>query len=548
MADKDQRIQVIVRKRPLNSKERQRGESDILIQRSPNTLIVKEEKVKVDLTRYIEEHYFTFDGVYNEDVNNEQLYRATVQPIVQAAFQGAKVTCFAYGQTGSGKTYTMMGEASTPGLYLQAANDLFYYRDQYYPKIQLTVAFYEIYCGKLHDLLNDRHILHVREDAKQNVNIVGLQYKPVDGVETLMNIISYGMAARTTGQTGANDDSSRSHGVLEISLREGRAVKGKVTFIDLAGSERGADVSNSDAKTRFDGAEINKSLLALKECIRALDQDKKHTPFRGSKLTLVLKDSFVGNCRTVMIANVSPGINSCEHTLNSLRYADRVKELKKGGGSGSKGQDQLANALMLPRQNNNVVRYIKQEEEEQEDTPYLKMATKNTTNEYERPILKQNTNIKQSMLKNTPNKTSYISPKNQIPQRAAHDYEEIENMDIEELTAGHENLIGVILAEEERLINTHRKMIDDMVDAIKVQMALLGEVDKPGSDVELYVGELDKILAMKEDMIRGFRSQLKNFNGHLRMEEAMAKAFSSRRAPIDVFDLGSHDDDLLQDI
>lgn len=57
---------------------------------------------------------------------------------------------------------------------------------------------------------------------------------------------------------------------------------------------------------RIDGAEINKSLLALKECIRALDQNKVHTPFRGSKLTLVLKDSFTGNCRTVMIGNISP--------------------------------------------------------------------------------------------------------------------------------------------------------------------------------------------------------------------------------------------------
>lgn len=79
----------------------------------------------------------------------------------------------------------------------------------------------------------------------------------------------------------------------------------------------------------MDGAEINKSLLALKECIRALDQDKSHTPFRGSKLTMVLKDSFVGNCKTVMIGCISPSFSCCEHTLNTLRYADRVKELKK---------------------------------------------------------------------------------------------------------------------------------------------------------------------------------------------------------------------------
>ena len=126
-----------------------------------------------------------------------------------------------------------------------------------------------------------------------------------------------------------------------------------MSFIDLAGSERGAVVSDTNKQTRMDGAEINKSLLALKECIRALDQDKKHTPFRGSKLTLVLKDSFTGNCKTVMIGNISPALTSCEHTLNTLRYADRVKELKKPSGDegGQKSQsDLLARQLMLPRQ------------------------------------------------------------------------------------------------------------------------------------------------------------------------------------------------------
>jgi kinesin family member 2/24 len=98
----------------------------------------------------------------------------------------------------------------------------------------------------------------------------------------------------------------------------------------LAGSERGADTNKNEKKTQKDGAEINKSLLALKECIRALDQGKSHTPFRGSKLTQVLKDSFVGYSKTTMIANVSPAANCCEHALNTLRYADRVKDLKSG--------------------------------------------------------------------------------------------------------------------------------------------------------------------------------------------------------------------------
>lgn len=105
----------------------------------------------------------------------------------------------------------------------------------------------------------------------------------------------------------------------------------------------------------MDGAEINKSLLALKECIRALDLDKKHTPFRGSKLTQVLKDSFTGSSKTTMIANVSPATSCCEHTLNTLRYADRVKELRK---ELSVGRPVVTKEreLMLARQQKNVIK------------------------------------------------------------------------------------------------------------------------------------------------------------------------------------------------
>lgn len=133
-----------------------------------------------------------------------------------------------------------------------------------------------------------------------------------------------------------------------------------MSFIDLAGSERGADTIDQNRQTRLDGAEINKSLLALKECIRALDLEKKHTPFRGSKLTQVLKDSFTGNSKTTMIANVSPAASCCEHTLNTLRYGDRVKELKKDqqsqNSAGGPRQTQQERELMLARQNRNVTK------------------------------------------------------------------------------------------------------------------------------------------------------------------------------------------------
>ncbi|CAN6681067.1 unnamed protein product [Malus baccata var. baccata] len=111
---------------------------------------------------------------------------------------------------------------------------------------------------------------------------------------------------------------------------------GKLSFIDLAGSEHSADTTDSYKQTRMEGAEINKSLLDLKECIRALDSDQGHIPFRGSKLTEVLRDSFVGDSCTVMISCISPGSGSCEQTLNTLRYADRciVEYGKKKRGSG----------------------------------------------------------------------------------------------------------------------------------------------------------------------------------------------------------------------
>lgn len=289
------------------------------------------------------------------------MYRELVQPVIASAFSRAKVTCFAYGQTGSGKTFTMMGDMkqNIPGLYLLAAKDIFgIVETSDFSYLAVGVSFYEIYCGKAFDLLNEREPCFIRVDAKENVNIVGLTEKIIPNTDALMTLINFGLSVRITGTTGMNDDSSRSHAILQISLRnkENGKMHGKVSFIDLAGSERGADVKDTQKQTRLDGAEINKSLLALKECIRALDLEKKHLPFRGSKLTLVLKDSFVGNCKTVMIGNISPALASSEHTLNTLRYADRVKELKKqhsGPGKERDKKDELARQLMLPRMNKN---------------------------------------------------------------------------------------------------------------------------------------------------------------------------------------------------
>ena len=136
----------------------------------------------------------------------------------------------------------MMGpsDGPIPGLYLLAAFDVIELLNQY-EDLELYLSFYEIYCGKLYDLLNKREEVICREDAKQKVNIVGLTEKPVIQVEDIMQIIGTGLQNRTSGTTGANADSSRSHAILQMQLKHNGKVFGKMSFIDLAGSERGAD-------------------------------------------------------------------------------------------------------------------------------------------------------------------------------------------------------------------------------------------------------------------------------------------------------------------
>ncbi|XP_066938004.1 kinesin-like protein KIF2A isoform X9 [Macrobrachium rosenbergii] len=347
----EHQITVAVRKRPLNKKELNRREIDVITIPKRNTLYVHEPRTKVDLTKYLENQNFRFDYAFDESCNNELVYKYTARPLVQTIFEGGMATCFAYGQTGSGKTHTMGGDFQgksqdcAKGVYAMVAKDVFVYEKS--PKyrslnLQISASFFEIYGGKVFDLLNDKAKLRVLEDGKNVVQVVGLQERVCESVDDVLKLISLGSQVRTSGQTAANNQSSRSHAVFQIILRNReKALKlhGKFSLIDLAGNERGADTSSANRQTRMEGAEINKSLLALKECIRALGRKGAHLPFRASKLTQVLRDSFIGDkSKTCMIAMISPGMSCCEHTLNTLRYADRVKELGVSDESSQEGK------------------------------------------------------------------------------------------------------------------------------------------------------------------------------------------------------------------
>jgi len=339
---KESRIKVVVRKRPLNEKEIQSSEYDLIeVHPGGESLTIAEPKTRVDLSKFVYNHEFTFDAVFDCDASNVDIYSECCRPLIHKVFQGSKATCFAYGQTGSGKSWTMLGQGNVQlGLYVQAAKDIFSVLEleSSYSHLCVMVSYFEIYGDKLYDLLQRRKELQCREDRKQKVNIIGLTIKHCATEEDLLSIIYEGNQIRATGATGANRQSSRSHAVLSIELRVRGPEKthGRFSFIDLAGSERGVDTMHNTKQTRREGAEINKSLLALKECIRALDMRHAHKPFRQSMLTRVLKDSFIGNAYTLMIANVSPSSGCSEDTLNSLRYADRVKELSRGSNSSKK--------------------------------------------------------------------------------------------------------------------------------------------------------------------------------------------------------------------
>lgn len=231
---------------------------------------------------------------------------------------------------------------------------------------------------------------------------------------------------------------------------------------------------------RIDGAEINKSLLALKECIRALDQEKKHTPFRGSKLTLVLRDSFMGNCKTLMIANISPGLSCSEHTLNTLRYADRVKELRKEKGLNNEKDDEFSNMLMMPRQHSKTVKYLVDKK------AYSQFTLGNGNTRHINNLISNNSNAISSF-SNQEHRQKSLQPSNftQLPsfyEGEAKQASGIENEtyvsrfrnlqintddEIQKLSHEHEQVINDILQEEEEFIALHKEHIDDSVDFVK---------------------------------------------------------------------------------
>ena len=345
----DLKINVVVRKRPVNDREVAEKDYDSVTCSNP-LVVVHACKLKVDgISKYLDNTNFEFDHAFAEDASNETVFSNTAKPLIDFAISGGRATCFAYGQTGSGKTYTMVG------IQELAAKEVFKrVKSSAHKKKAISVyfSFFELYGGRCIDLAEDqKKVCRVQEDGRGNVHVEGLCEMRVESERELVEWMREANRARTTHQTEMNRDSSRSHAICQITFRSGGSFSklnthrsnaadgrylGKLSLIDLAGSERGQDTKNHNRQRRMESAEINKSLLALKECIRAIGSRNSaatHVPYRASKLTMVLKDSFSSDAKVVMISCISPVASSSDHTNNTLRYADRIKEKRVGKGA-----------------------------------------------------------------------------------------------------------------------------------------------------------------------------------------------------------------------
>ncbi|EPQ26480.1 uncharacterized protein PFL1_05802 [Pseudozyma flocculosa PF-1] len=288
---------------------------------------------------------YAFDRVFNSACTQGDVFEQTCKPLMDGILNGYNASVFAYGATGCGKTHTISGSPEDPGLIFLTMKELYQRIDEARAdsEVYIRLSYLEIYNETIRDLLSAEPTppgqgLALREDANNKISVVGITELVPESPETVLDIIQEGNARRTMSPTEANAVSSRSHAVLQINVTQkprtadttDETTSASLNIIDLAGSERASATRNNGARMK-EGANINKSLLALGNCINALCQSgglRKHVPYRNSKLTRLLKFSLGGNCKTVMIVCVSPSSAHYEETHNALKYANQAKNIR----------------------------------------------------------------------------------------------------------------------------------------------------------------------------------------------------------------------------
>lgn len=303
-------------------------------------------------------HRFSFDHVFDMDCLQNEVYEVTARPAVVSVLEGYNSTVFAYGQTGTGKTFTMEGftyhsSDNNRGIIQRSIEDIFNYIEEYSnsnTKFMVRASYIQIYNEQISDLLKIEKVnLQIREDKKKGVYVEGQSEWAVRTPSDIYALLKKGASNRATSSTNMNDVSSRSHAVFRITVEQMSILEnqntnsntvygnsavtqikvGKLNLVDLAGSER-IRVTGAKGKQLEESKNINRSLSALGNVIYALTdlKGRKHIPYRDSKLTRLLEDSLGGNCKTTMIAMISPAQESFNESLSTLHFARRAKNIK----------------------------------------------------------------------------------------------------------------------------------------------------------------------------------------------------------------------------
>ena len=579
------KIFVIVRKRPLSKKEINNGEIDCISCLNPK-VVIHECKIKIDgITKYLEDHEFYFDNTFGENENTEEIYGYAIEPMINLVLKKGIVTCFAYGQTGSGKTYTMKG------IQNQAIESLYEESQKIKKKFEFYISFFEIYGGHLYDLLNNKNKLQVFDDSKGITQIYGLQEILAETKEDMKLIIDKANSIRTTHNTVTNETSSRSHAICNIVIKEkGSKEFGKLSLVDLAGSERAEETQSNNRTRRAEGAEINKSLLALKECIRALQARKAsgnndiHVPFRASKLTHVLRDSFVSKSdksRIIMISCINPSYIFSNHSINTLRYSDRLKEqtafvLKQMANNNNKiknnnnqGNNEQKHQNNKNNSNNNLNINInmnnkqKKELEREKELEEINMNVFNVKDDILNDInFDERINLDDDLLEfqkieNKTNKNEkIIEPSNEIekennlitPQKNINidnNSEKIIDEEMEDLIylkktvskdgkfisddfIKYHKLTDTIIQDEDDIITTHMEVVKQDAKLLTEEGRLISLIKGIGSEeekieVDEYILRLENVLDQKMNIYSGLQDKIDVYKGHLKEEDRMRK-------------------------
>ncbi|XP_042265741.1 kinesin-like protein KIF1B isoform X12 [Thunnus thynnus] len=364
-------VKVAVRVRPFNSRETSK-ESKCIIQMQGNTTTILNPKAPKEPAKTFSFDYSYWSHTTPEDpsfASQNLVYNDIGKEMLQHAFEGYNVCIFAYGQTGAGKSYTMMGkqEEGQEGIIPMLCEDLFEKINDNKEEdlsYSVEVAYMEIYCERVRDLLNPKNKgnLRVREHPLLGPYVEDLSKLAVTSYTDIADLMDAGNKARTVAATNMNETSSRSHAVFTIVFTQRRHDSetdlstekvSKISLVDLAGSER-ADSTGAKGTRLKEGANINKSLTTLGKVISALAEVSKKKkksdfiPYRDSVLTWLLRENLGGNSRTAMVAALSPADINYDETLSTLRYADRAKNIK-------------CNAVINEDPNNKLVRDLKDE-------------------------------------------------------------------------------------------------------------------------------------------------------------------------------------------